>query len=52
MLAEISCFGIILLRIKAIEDALRAVYDDKRVKDLPDDVREIFVKLGEMLYVP
>jgi hypothetical protein len=39
-------------RIKAIEDALRAVYDDKRVNDLPDDVREIFVKLGETLYVP
>jgi hypothetical protein len=41
-----------LRRIKAIEDALRAVCDDKCVNSLPDDVREIFVKLGELLYAP
>ena len=39
-------------RIKAVEDALRVVCDDECVKDLPDDVREVFVKLGELLYVP
>jgi Arc-like DNA binding domain len=37
-------------RIKEIEDALRVVCDEEHTKDLPDDVRSIFVKLGEMLY--
>jgi hypothetical protein len=41
-----------LRRVKAIEDALRVVCDDKCVDNLPDEVREIFIKLGELLYAP
>jgi hypothetical protein len=41
-----------LRRVKAIEDALRVVCEDEHTQDLPDDVRSIFVKLGELLYVP
>jgi hypothetical protein len=41
-----------LRRVKAVEDALREVCDDECVNNLPDNVREIFVKLGEMLYAP
>jgi plasmid stability protein len=39
-----------LRRVKAIEDALRVVCDDKCVDNLPDNVREIFVKLSDLLY--
>jgi hypothetical protein len=36
-------------RIKAIEDALRAVCDDKYIDPLPDKVADIFLALGTLL---
>jgi hypothetical protein len=36
-------------RIKAIEDALRAVCDDKYIDPLPDQVSKIFIELSRRL---